>query len=115
MNEASNIVLLESDLERDPSDQDTRLILADLLDDVGDPLANTLRWMASNSCQPIYSVGKEFLWSRAGTPDNLSSGLPNDVIILMDGSMPCLDPNWRRFKTCKEATLELHKTLIVNS
>ena len=92
MNEAENIAQLESNLEDYSGDQDTRLILADLYEGLGDPISETLRWMVDNSRRPCNS-GIGFGWSISDGYD-YPSRLPRDI-----------------FKYLKEATVELHKAL----
>ena len=104
MNEASNIAQLESDLELDSGDQDTRVILADLYESIGDPIAETLRWMVENSKRPCLT-GKGFGWSFAF--HRFPSGLPKDVI---NRFKPL-----KLFGSCKEATIALHDALTGNT
>ena len=53
-----DIEYLEAILEDHPENHETRLILADLYDDIGHPLADTLRWMAQNGRCPSLFVGE---------------------------------------------------------
>ena len=113
MNEASNIAQLESDLERNPGDQDTRVILADLYEGMGDPISETLRWMVENYRRPFGAIGEGFIWSRAwsaGCLDHFFRCLPNDVFELLKAKSSASE-SYKHFKSCKEATIELHKAL----
>ena len=110
MNEASNIAQLESDLEDYSGDQDTRIILADLYESIGDPIAETLRWMVDKSRRPCNS-GNGFGWSRADGYADYPSRLPRDIFKYLKGSKPTRKHSLKRFKSCKEATIQLHEAL----
>ena len=109
MNETENIAQLENDLELDSGDQDTRVILADLYESIGDPIAETLRWMVDNSRRPCRVLAKEFSWSLVDCKRFFDSGLPSDVFELLKGSKS--SESWKSFETCREATIELHNAL----
>ena len=100
---------LEAILERKPEDQETRLILADAYDDVGDPLAVTLRWMDQNGRYPSL-VGREVDWypESGTTPEHLLSCiLPNEIFVQLSkslGQRGC-------YTSVKAATEDLHRVL----
>ena len=105
MGSVEDIKHLEAILEENSSDQDTRVILADLYESIGDPIAETLRWMVDNSRRPCHALAKEFTWSRVDER-NFDSGLPSDVFELLKGS----SEYWKSFESCREATIALHET-----
>ena len=111
MNEAENIAQLEHDLELDSGDQDTRVILADLYEGLGNPISETLRWMVDNSRRPCRTE-KAFIWGRL---EDYPSGLARDVFELLVTSKPSKFKFHKSFETCREATIALHEALTGNT
>ena len=88
MGSVEDIKYLEAILEENPEKQEVRLILADAYDDIGDPISETLRWMAANDRRPWRneydkSISNPVSWNvMSGT--RTKSTLPEAIFNLID-------------------------------
>ena len=109
---SEHIIQLEAELEKEPSDQQARSILADAYESIGDPLAETLRWMVAEDRRPWINRSvrnKPVSWT---TVVGVKSTISEAVFNLMKGG------RWSRFTrqftsyySVKDATQDLHEAL----
>ena len=106
---SEHIIQLEAELEKEPSDQQVRSILADAYESIGDPLAETLRWMVARDRRPFsngYPDNRVVCWNT-GKRVIAKSFIPETVLSLMvDGTA-----DYKFYRTVKAATWDLHEAL----
>lgn len=111
---SEHIKRLEEELEQEPADQQRRLILADAYETIGDPLAETLRWMADGDFRP-WSGSRVSRVSWCSGPrlrrSSTKSYIPESIFnLLKDGVM--YGKHARHYNSVRDATLDLHEALL---
>ena len=106
---SEHIIHLEAELEKEPGNQQVRSILADAYESIGDPLAETLRWMVANDRRPWrQSYSDSASWNYR-TYTATKSSISKAVFKLMKGGERF--GTSRHYSSVKAATQDLHEAL----